>query len=200
MGGRQARRRRQRSGYQAAVRQRGFQHQQQHKNASLREQCVSCVGGRRGRRRPMWVQRAMRPCGLHLMRVHCLAVGRARAGAAAGCSRRSGGAGLGGRLLLGANGLDGGACTGRREWGGEEAGQKGSWGELVAPHPSAASSAAVAATASQNCAELLRISHATVLTMSATVQPRDRSFTGLARPCVERGSHRETRGVKGRRN
>lgn len=26
-------------------------------------------------------------------------------------------------------------------------------------------------------------SHATVLTMSATVQPRDRSFTGLARPC-----------------
>ena len=29
------------------------------------------------------------------------------------------------------------------------------------------------------------VSHATVLTMSATVQPRDRSFTGLARPCAE---------------
>lgn len=166
----------------------------------LGRQCVSCKGGLSGCRRPTWVWRAMRPRGLHLGRVHSLAI----YGGKGQC--------LPAYAAAAAVGLEAACCLAPMAWtavpvevawGGAGRGEvREQVGRAVMP---------LAPTRPPTSYAILRqpisctrpqglisshpkqqrgwwkkcVSHATVLTMSATVQPRDRSFTGLARPCAE---------------
>lgn len=86
-----------------SVRQRGVQHQQQHKNAW--DECVSCVGGPWGAARPRGAGNA--PARLAFGEGAFLGRGADKGSARL---RRGSGAGLGCCDPLGADGLDGRAC------------------------------------------------------------------------------------------
>lgn len=101
------------------------------------------------------------------------------------CSRGGGGAGLLRLDALQADGLHRSACmkgqARRRGRGRAASSARRAW-RRQRRRPQDIPTAATAATAATPF-DAPRRSHATVLTMSATVQPRERSFTGLARPC-----------------